>query len=127
MGKYDPLEAFLQGQRGDRVPVRFSEVEGILGFKLPASKQYPAWWSNNPSNNPMTRTWLRAGYLTEQVDTAAERLVFRRAQPEKSGPAAAAQRSGSFPGYGAMKGTVRLGEGVDLAAPADSEWGSVFE
>ncbi|MDO8378126.1 hypothetical protein [Phenylobacterium sp.] len=125
MGKYDPLETFLQGQQGERVPVKFSEVEEILGFKLPASKQYPAWWSNNPSNNPMTRTWLRAGYMTEQVDTVSGRLVFRRTHPPKA--AGATPRSGGFPGYGAMKGTVRLGEGVDLTAPADPAWGSVFE
>ncbi|MDO8800248.1 hypothetical protein [Phenylobacterium sp.] len=127
MGKYDPLETFLQGQHGDRVSVKFSEVERVLGFKLPASKQYPAWWSNNPSNNPMTKTWLRAGYMTEQVDTAAERLVFRRTQPLKGGSAGATPRSGGFPGYGAMKGTVRLTRGVDLSAPADPEWASVFE
>ncbi|CAN5898925.1 hypothetical protein BH11PSE1_BH11PSE1_05700 [soil metagenome] len=127
MGKYDPLETFLQGQHGDRVPVRFSEVEGILGFKLPASKQYPAWWSNNPSNNPMTKTWLRAGYMTEQVDTAAERLVFRRTQPPKASLGGPTPRSGGFPGYGAMKGTVRLGKGVDLTTPADPAWSSVFE
>lgn len=125
MGKYDPLGTFLQGQQGDRIALKFSEVEEILGFKLPASKQYPAWWSNNPSNNPMTKAWLRAGYMTEQVDPAAGRLVFRRAHPPKA--AGATPRSGGFPGYGAMKGTVRLGDGVDLTAPADPAWGSVFE
>ena len=37
-----------------------------------------AWWSNNPSNNVMTKVWLAAGYLTEQVDVSARKLVFRR-------------------------------------------------
>jgi len=127
--KYDPLEAFLQGQRSDRVPLKFSELEGILGFGLPASKQYPAWWSNNPSNNPMTKTWLRAGFMTEQVDAASGRLVFRRAKPPKAGGSAppAGRPAGPFPGYGAMKGTVSVPDGVDLTEPTDPEWGAVFE
>ena len=55
-----------------------AEIEELLGEKLPASKQYPAWWSNNPSNNPMTKEWLSAGFQTESVNIASERLVFRK-------------------------------------------------
>lgn len=129
MSKYDPLETFLQAQPGERIPVKFSDLESILGFRLPASKQYPAWWSNSPTNNPMTKTWLRAGYMTEQVDTAAERLVFRRAKPAGREPTGAppAPRSGPFPGYGVMRGTVRVADGIDLTESADPEWSTVFE
>ena len=128
MGKYEPLRAFLIGQRSERVPVNFAQLESVLGFKLPASKQYPAWWSNSPSNNPMTKVWLEAGFATEQVDIGDERLVFRRAAQMRSPVSASPQtRSGPFPGYGAMKGSVRFVEGVDLTDPADPQWARVFE
>ena len=91
MGRYEPLRAFLDAQAGDRIQLTFQEVENILGVALPASKRYPAWWSNNPSNNPMTKVWLAAGFVTEQVDTAGERLVFRRAEADLPGLEEAAQ------------------------------------
>lgn len=126
MGKYDPLRTFLQGQRQGRVPMKFDELESILGFKLPASKQYPAWWSNSPSNNPMTKVWLQAGYKTEQVDTAGERLVFSRAM-SSSGAAIEGGRPGRFPGFGALAGTVRVAAGVDLTDPTGEIWDAASE
>ena len=124
MSKYDPLRTFLEGQHTERVPVRFTELEAILGFKLPASKQYPAWWSNSPTNNPMTKVWLAAGYKTEQVDTSSGRLVFTRAASTTPGEASGVSgRSGLFPGFGAMRGTARLAPGVDLTEPAEPGWG----
>ena len=62
MSKYAPLKDFLVAQNVDRVPMSFAEIETVLNLSLPASKQYAAWWSNNPSNNPMTREWLAAGF-----------------------------------------------------------------
>jgi hypothetical protein len=78
MGKYEPLGQFLKSQTRDFLPMTFREIESILSAKLPPSKKYPAWWSNNPSNNVMTRYWLDAGYETESVDVGAGKLVFRR-------------------------------------------------
>lgn len=129
MGKYDPLARFLIAQAAQSVPMSFAEVEAVLGFKLPRSKQYPAWWSNNPSNNPMTKVWLGAGFATEHVDTTSERLVFRRqaGSPSSGGSGAGVGRSGPYPGFGALRGTVRAARGVDLASPADETWGQVFE
>jgi hypothetical protein len=125
MGKYDPLKDFLESQGTERVPVKFAELESILGFPLPASKQYPAWWSNSPTNNPMTKVWLRAGYKTEQVDTSGERLVFSRVKSRRPDrDATGSVRSGPFPGYGAMAGTARISFGVDLTEPADASWGA---
>jgi hypothetical protein len=83
MGKYDPLKSFLVSQPGDHIRMTFGDIEQVLGSPLPNSKKYPAWWSNNPSNNTMTHAWLDAGFSTEQVDTAAERLVFRRTRPPR--------------------------------------------
>ena len=120
MGKYSPLKKFLVGQDQDRVPMTFAEIEKVLDFKLPASKQYPAWWSNNPSNNPMTKEWLDAGYETESVNTASGKLIFRRIRKgrpmrgEGGGASHAPQPPrGRHPGFGFMEG--------QMAFPADSD------
>lgn len=134
MSKYSPLKDFLLGQDHDRVPMTFAEIEKVLEFKLPASKRYPAWWSNNPSNNPMTREWLEAGYETESVNTASGKLVFRRvakvrvADKGRASPSRAdAPDQGRHPVFGSMKGTLTILPDVDLTAPADPDWGKVYE
>ena len=104
----------------------FEQIERVLGAKLPESKSYAAWWSNNPSNNVMTRAWLAAGYRSERVDVGGEKLVFRRdGRPMPSSPA----RSGPLPRRGvldrlraALAGTVHVAEGVDLTAPTGEVW-----
>jgi hypothetical protein len=117
MGKYDPLKTFLAGQAADRVPISFAEIEHLVGAPLPSSKRHPAWWSNNPSNNPMTRAWLAAGYKTEQVDTAAQRLVFRRTEdPAADGGDWLAKL------HAALGGTVRVAPGYDLTEPTGEIW-----
>ena len=77
--KYEPLKAFLSNSRRADIPMTFDEIEEIIGCKLPLkSSRHPAWWSNNPSNNPMTRAWLEAGYKSESVDTRNRKLIFRQ-------------------------------------------------
>lgn len=140
VGKYSPLKAFLMDRGRDCVPMTFAEIEEVLNLRLPPSKQYPAWWSNNPSNNTMTREWLDAGYQTESVDIAGEKLVFRRVRMPNAPPAAPAgapppDRTGGngastprrHPIFGSMKGTLTIVPGVDLAEPADPDWGKVYE
>ena len=120
MGKYDPLRTFLEDQNTERLPVKFAELESVLGFRLPASKQYPAWWSNSPTNNPMTKVWLDAGYMTEQVDTVAEQLVFRRSKPSppSSRDMPAAPRGGVIAALrAALQGTVRFAPGFEPTEP----------
>jgi hypothetical protein len=77
MGKYTALEAFLLAQKKPVIPTTFAQIESVVGHPLPASAKYPAWWSNNPSNNSMTKVWRRAGFRTEQVDVVQKTLVFR--------------------------------------------------
>jgi len=135
MGKYSPLRSYLMSQADERVPMSFGDIEKLLGEKLPASKQYPAWWSNNPSNNPMTKEWLAAGFHTESVNIAAEKLVFRRAadgfvRAKGFGESAQAELTGApprHPIFGCMKGTLTIKPDVDLTEPADPDWGKVYE
>lgn len=138
MSKYHPLYTYLQKQRAEFVPLTFGEIERIVGFKLPKSQAYAAWWSNNPTNNVMTKEWLAAGYRTEQVDLAGRKLVFRRADetkvtgfsevsvPIKGGPGETSEPR-RHPLFGSMKGTFTILPGTDLTAPADPEWADLID
>lgn len=131
MGSYKPLRVYLEAHGRDYVPMTFAEIEKVLGRSLPDSKQYPAWWSNNPSNNPMTKEWLAAGYRTESVNIGGEKLVFRRAEklrvePSRGGAGSLSGKADSsslprHPLFGCMKGTLTLDPNLDLTAPADPD------
>jgi hypothetical protein len=128
VGKYDPLKSFLEASGAEEVPMSFEEIETLLGTALPDSRRYPAWWSNNPSNNVMTRVWLDAGYRTERVDIPGEKLVFRRASAGKTSFKPASHTSGDRVDnvverlQRALAGTVTLAPGVDLTEPIGEIW-----
>ncbi len=139
--KYDPLGSFLLGQYGNAVPMRFAEIERVLGFALPPSaRKHRPWWSNNANNSVMTKVWLDAGFRTKQADLAGETVVFARtkeatvdtksegfgeaAQGMAPGPAISATR---HPAFGALKGVITIMPGVDLTEPADPDWGKVYD
>lgn len=126
MSKYDPLFDHLSTRGHNLVPMTFGEIEQVLGFVLPASsRDHRAWWSNNPSNNVMTKAWMSAGYETEDVDMGSERLVFHRTkQGSPSGLISGAEKGPkNHPLFGALRGRARIAEGHDLCAPADPDWG----
>jgi hypothetical protein len=83
MTKYANLGKYLEQQDNSLIRMTFREVEAVIGCSLPRSSRYPAWWSNNPSNNVMTKVWLEAGFKTEQVDIEGRKLVFRRVKPRQ--------------------------------------------
>jgi hypothetical protein len=101
----------------------------------PKAQHHRAWWSNNPSNNVMTKVWLKAGYESAQVDMTARKLVFRRVVKagEASGgfaeaaPKPYATKDGRHPARGALKGMVHIPPGVDLTEPADPEWADLVD
>jgi hypothetical protein len=113
MSKYDPLTAFLKSQGRREVRMSFSEIEQVVGLKLPEkSKAVRAWWSNNPTNNVMTKAWLAAGYKTAQVDVVGQTLSFVPAR---------------HPAFGSMKGTTLIAPGVDLTAPIYETWANAAD
>ena len=136
MSKYAPLEDHLRDTGQESVPMTFADIEQVIGAKLPQSAfTHRAWWSNNPTNNVMTRAWLEAGYMTAEVDMAAHKLVFCKAV--QYGPAAKSASgelrdepqdstvtSGGFLSrvFGALEGTVTIKPGTDLTAPIDTKW-----
>jgi len=125
MSKYEPLNVFLKNQTRDYVPMTFADIERVLNGRLPPSKMHRAWWSNNPSNNVMTKEWLNAGYETESVDIAGEKLVFRRVRDSRvmGGGGSPADRSAlprpRHPGFGFMKGMIAIEKGFDVTKPFD--------
>ena len=131
MGKYEPLRRFLKTQNAKAVVMTFDEVERVLGFTLPASHRYRAWWSNNAFNNVMTNEWLAAGFKTEQVDIEGRKLVFRRVSAVPTAPKASesdgAKKPRRHPLFGWMKGTFTIAPGTDLTAPADPAWADIAE
>lgn len=138
MTKYEPLKNFLVGSTTSEVPMKFSEIEEVIGAKLPpVAFKHRAWWSNNPSNSVITLAWLEAGYKTERVDMASQRLVFRRATDRPVGRPASALLAPTRPALRedeamsegvlaklrqALGGTVRVAENVDLTAPSGAAW-----
>ncbi len=79
MSKYQNLEEYLCGFPTGQWRPKFKEVEKLLGFSLPASaRKYPAWWSNDAKGHSHARSWLDAGWCTENLDILGERVTFRR-------------------------------------------------
>ncbi len=130
--KYDPLARHLKAQRADLVRMKFSDIERIIGAKLPPSADHNrAYWSNNAANSVLTKAWLAAGFRSEQVDLAARKIVFRRAETVASGgaggfadalgaPFQAMESTMKKPSmFGCMAGTIVVN--CDLTEPADPE------
>ena len=82
-GKYTPLENYLrdlpESQR--EVTLRFEEIEGILGSKLPSSAyEDRRWWDHETEGNHVNaRSWSNAGWRIESVDVKKKRVKFIRA------------------------------------------------
>lgn len=120
MSKYESLSQFLKSRREERVPMTFAEIERVTGTQLPPSAhKHRPWWSNNGANSALTRVWLDAGYKSEQVDMAGQKLVFRRVESPR-----APSSTGRHPLRGALKGLLRVTEGTDITKPADPDWGN---
>ena len=123
MSKFEPLTRFLSTVRAEECRVTFKEIEELLGFKLPpSSRRHRPWWSNNPSNSAITQAWLLAGFKTEQVDMAGEKLVFRRLPASAAKEVIPGTRQLRQPLFGALKGTVQIAPGTDLTEPTGERW-----
>jgi hypothetical protein len=146
MRKYEALGQFLKRQPTERIPISFSEIEGIIGSALPRSAYaHRPWWSNNPSNSAMTRVWLEAGFRSEQVDMAGKKLVFKRLRDvagvefqasrasvdiKSEGRSNRSERETKprrHPLFGALKGTFTIDPDWDLTQPAMPEWADIVD
>jgi hypothetical protein len=116
MGKYEPLPQFLAHKAGTTHRLGFDQIERVLGFKLPKSAyEHEAWWSNNPTGHSHSRSWLEAGWRTQDVDLQARKVTFQRASSPST-------KSVKRDPWGCMAGTVTIMPGVDLTAPSGETW-----
>lgn len=85
MGKYEALGQFLAASDTEELPLRFSDLERMLGAPLPASAfQYREWWANQ--NRSQSKSWMDAGWQVWSVDLGGEKVVFRRTgRPRRQG------------------------------------------
>jgi hypothetical protein len=79
--KYEPLLRFLEARAdANMIRLSFAEISDILGFSLPASaRKHQAWWSNTRAGHSHAAAWLDAGWKTETLDLAGERVSFAKA------------------------------------------------
>jgi hypothetical protein len=135
--KYNLLRAHLAGLSADRVAMSFAAVAAAARVKLPASAyRYVQWWENDPIHHVQAKAWIEAGYRTEQVDLAGQKLVFARTRErgvsEMKEEFAHRPSSGQHPLFGAMKGTFTIEPGYDLTRPALdaedwAEWDAILD
>ena len=84
--KYRNLYYHLCDRRGLVWNASFSEIETILGFKLPrAARRYQSWWGNESSSNRHVQSlaWTSADWDAANVNLEIESLTFRR---RRTGP-----------------------------------------
>ena len=77
--RYAPLVSHLAKHRPDSLSLRFEDVEGILGRKLPsAAYRHRAWWANDRVSHTQSRLWLEAGWRVSSISVTAETVTFAR-------------------------------------------------
>lgn len=119
MAKYQPLTKHLAARGDARIVMSFAEMERLLGFNLPKSaREYRPWWANSAHGHVQSRAWLDAGYQSEEVDLAAERLVFAKLNAVGPTP----KSRGRHPLIGSMRGTIVIMPGTDLTEPTAPDW-----
>lgn len=90
MSKYAPLKTFLSRQTRSEAAMSFSDIERVLGFRLPVSaRKHQAWWANHAGTHVNAQAWLDAGWKTSRVELASERVVFVRGGVQNTTEAAA--------------------------------------
>lgn len=66
MGKYDPLAKHLSEQSTDSCRLTFSDVEAIIGGRLPASaRAHQGWWGNDKTH-VQAHSWMHVGWMVTQ-------------------------------------------------------------
>lgn len=76
LGKYAKLGEYLSNRVGRVVKLSYSEIEGILGFRLPSSAyDHRAWWSNGGHSH--CRAWMGVGWRVDSVSLGSG-VRFRR-------------------------------------------------
>lgn len=126
--------------------ISFSELNSRVSPLPRSAYKHRAWWANHGS-----KAWLKAGLRTEAVDMERQQVTFRLSRPSPSQHHAGDAKvqavhdefhadAGSFrfrtepggqdrphPLVGMLRGKIRIAAGFDLTAPADPDWGQVYD
>ena len=123
MSKYELLEIYLKSTDFESIPMTFNKIELIINDSLPLSaRKHRTWWSNNPSNSTMTRSWIAAGFKVTEVNMKKESLVFVKVGAEEKSSKPTLIKSDVHPAFGCLRGTVTIPDDTDLTAPAVDDW-----
>ena len=108
----------------------FAEIEKVLGVKLAAVEAVSGVVEQQSrATIAMTKEWLDAGFETESVDIAGEKLVFRRVRQKALRSALQstevrlprsqeARDAAAIPAFGFMKGhDLPIEDGFDVTKP----------
>lgn len=81
MTKYSALSQHLSALSINSVSLTFSEIEKIIGDKLPSSAfKHHAWWANeSDGTHTWAHLWQAAGWLKDYIDFERQTVRFRRA------------------------------------------------
>lgn len=78
-GKYHPLWEYLSNRKEAEVRMTFSQIEEIIGRKLPTSaRTRRGWWSNRTSGALQAASWMKLGFHAEDLDLEQEVVTFRK-------------------------------------------------
>jgi hypothetical protein len=78
MSKYDPLKRRLMVSGTGVLEMTFAEIAELVGGLPRSAFEHRAWWSNElGGRHVQAHAWLNAGFGTEGVDLARQRVWFR--------------------------------------------------
>ena len=79
--KYRPLTDYLLKVNSNEITLTYSDIENIIGEKLPNSAyKYNAWWVNYDETHSHSAGWTNAGFEVANVREIllTHRVVFNR-------------------------------------------------
>lgn len=81
--KYAPLARFLSKlpRTQERLIIHFSEIENIIGARLPAAAlEHRSWWANDASTHVQSGQWLKVNWRVVSINMTEEKVTFARAR-----------------------------------------------
>ena len=81
-GGFEALYKYLHDRFADRIVLTFSEIEDLVGFRIPqAAREQEAWWVSADATAPRSAVadaWTLAG-RTAVVNMVSQSVAFERA------------------------------------------------
>jgi hypothetical protein len=86
--RYQDLADWLTAQPGSLVTLTFTEVEAIVGARLPATARLErGWWTSLDDRHQYVQRWRARGWEVRTFDRRRRTVTFTRA-PGEAAPSA---------------------------------------